>query len=123
MLNESLLPVVLVVQFSERLANLRKRHGLTQKALAVTAGVHLSQYRRYEAGLSQPTLEVIRNLAKGLNISADALVFDEDERDPPKDLRMYFEALQRLDDEDRRTVLSVIEGLAVKREALRWKAS
>ena len=49
MLNESLLPVVLVVQFSERLANLRKRHGLTQKALAVTAGVHLSQYRRYSA--------------------------------------------------------------------------
>jgi transcriptional regulator with XRE-family HTH domain len=121
MLDDSPLPLVLVVQFSKRLAQLRKKHGLTQKALAVTAGVHLSQYRRYESGLSQPTLEVIRNLAKGLNVSADALVFDEDERNPPEDLRMYFEALQQLNDDDRRTVLSVIEGLAVKREALRWK--
>ncbi len=54
--------------------------GLTQQALADRVGIHVSQVRRYEAGGSQPTLDVLRNLAVVLSVSSDALVFDEAER-------------------------------------------
>ncbi len=42
--------------------------------------VHVAQIRRYEAGDSQPTLDVIRKLAIALSASAYMLVFDKDER-------------------------------------------
>ncbi len=44
--------------------------------------------RRYEADETQPTLEVIRNMARALSVSADALVFEQTERDPTEELRL-----------------------------------
>lgn len=52
--------------FANRLATTRKYRGLTQQALASTIGVHVTQLRRYEAGTSQPTLDVLRALARAL---------------------------------------------------------
>ena len=52
--------------------------------------------RRYEAEETQPTLEVIRNMARALSVSADTLVFDEKERDPTDELRLQFEAVSQL---------------------------
>jgi transcriptional regulator with XRE-family HTH domain len=51
-------------------------------------GLHISQIRRYEAGDSEPTLDVIRKLAIALSVSADVLVFEEGERGPDEDLRL-----------------------------------
>lgn len=59
--------------FASRLADLRKQRSLTQDALAEAVGVHVSQTRRYEAGTSTPTLDVLRNVAIALSDSADAL--------------------------------------------------
>jgi len=58
--------LLLAMDFPDRLATLRKDKGLTQQALADQVGVHVVQIRRYEAGKSQPTLDVIRNLAVAL---------------------------------------------------------
>ena len=60
--------------FPEHLAALRKQKGMTQQQLADRVGVHVVQLRRYEAGTSQPTLDVIRSMAVALGISADALL-------------------------------------------------
>ncbi len=38
--------------------------------------------RNAENEATQPTLEVIRKLARALSVSADALVFEQDERGP-----------------------------------------
>ncbi len=70
------------MNFPEHLAALRRHKGLTQQQLADRVGVHVVQLRRYEAGTSQPTLDVIRNMAVALGISADALLFAPDERGP-----------------------------------------
>lgn len=40
---------------------------LTQAALAERTGIHVTQIRRYEAGTSAPTLDVLRNIAIGLS--------------------------------------------------------
>jgi transcriptional regulator with XRE-family HTH domain len=44
---------------------------MTQQQLAGRVGVHVVQLRRYEAGTSQPTLDVIRSMAVALGINAD----------------------------------------------------
>ena len=111
------------VQFPERLAALRKSKGLTQQRLADAIGVHLSQFKRYEAGTSQPTLGSLVNLAKALSISADELLFDPEERGPSDDLRLQFEALSQFTPEEKKIAKAVIEGLILKHDAQRFARS
>lgn len=113
---------LLEMDFPQRLAALRKERSLTQDALAAQVGVHVSQLRRYEAGKSQPTLDVLRKLAIALSVSADTLVFDKDERGPDDDLRLQFEATTRLDEDEKRLVREVIESILLRHEAKRWAA-
>jgi transcriptional regulator with XRE-family HTH domain len=107
------------MDFPKRLAALRKERGLTQQALADLAGVHLSQMKRYEGGVSQPALDVLRNIAIALSVSADVLLFDIDERGPDEDFRLRFEALNRLDQNERAVVKELIDGMLLKHEARR----
>lgn len=87
---------------------------LTQQALAELVGVHLTQIQRYEKGDTQPTLEVIRKLALALAVSADALVFDADERGPGDNLKLQFEAVRQLPAEDQRAIKAMLDGMIVK---------
>lgn len=107
------------MDFPKRLAALRKERSLTQQALAKDVGIHVTQLRRYEAGTSQPTLDVLRELAVALRVSADTLVFDDKERDPQDDMRLQLEALARLAPEEKDVVRSVLEGILLKHEARR----
>lgn len=98
--------------------------GMTQQALADTVGVHVTQIRRYEAGTSQPTLEVLRALAVGLSVSIDSLVFNEDERGPDDNqLRLHLEALNQLDDDEKATVVNLIESILLRHQARRLARS
>ena len=108
-----------MMDFPKRLAALRKERGLTQQALADLVGVHLSQLKRYEGGTSQPTLETLRSLAVALSVSADVLLFDTNERGPDEDFRLRFEALSRLDTDERNVVKELIDGMLLKHEARR----
>jgi transcriptional regulator with XRE-family HTH domain len=77
--------------------------------------------RRYEAEETQPTLEVIRNLARALSVSADTLVFDDKERDPTDELRLQFEAVSQLPLDEQAVVKDVLESLLLKYQARRWE--
>lgn len=107
--------------FHDRLAALRKERGLTQCQLSDRVKVHVQQLKRYEAGTSQPTLDVIRNLATALSVSSDLLLFGKDERGPDDDLKLQFEAVSRFDPEEKQVVRSVLEGMILKHEARRWQ--
>lgn len=110
---------VAAVDFPQRLAERRKLHSLTQAQLAERIGMHVVQLRRYEAGTSQPTLDVIRKLSTALQVSADMLLFGKDERGPDDDLRLQFEAVSRFDEEEKQVVRSLLEGMILKHEARR----
>jgi transcriptional regulator with XRE-family HTH domain len=110
------------VNFPEHLAQLRKDKGLTQPQLAEKIGVHVAQVRRYEAGTSQPTLDVIRSLAVALGVSADELLFAPDERGPSDDLKLQFEAVSRFDPEAKKVVQQVLESMILQQEARRWSS-
>lgn len=110
--------------FPDRLVALRKQKGLTQQALSDATGVHVSQLRRYEAGKAEPTLEILRKLARGLGVPGDALLFDQSERGPQDEsFRMRLEAIDRLSDDDRHVIEQVLDGLLVKREVRRLAGS
>jgi transcriptional regulator with XRE-family HTH domain len=118
--DQQLLERLLAMNFADRLTAARKQQGLTQQQLADRVGVHVTQLRRYEAGTNQPTLDVLRALAIALSVSTDALVFDTDERGPSDDLRLTFEATQRLDPDERTTIRQLIEAMLLRHEARRW---
>jgi transcriptional regulator with XRE-family HTH domain len=110
--------------FPDRLVTLRKQKGITQQSLSDATGVHVSQLRRYEAGKSEPTLEILRKLARGLGVPGDALLFDQAERGPQEEnFRMRLEAIDRLSDDDRHVIEQVLDGLIVKHEVRRLAAS
>jgi transcriptional regulator with XRE-family HTH domain len=110
------------LNFSEHLAQLRKEKGLTQPQFAEKIGVHVAQVRRYEAGTSQPTLDVIRNMALALGVSADELLFAKDERGPDESLKLRFEAVSRFDPEAKKVVQQVLDSMILQQEARRWSA-
>ena len=54
---------LVATDFPKRLAALRNERGMTQVTLPQHVGIHVSQFRRYEASTSSPTLNVLRKLA------------------------------------------------------------
>lgn len=96
---------------------------MTQQALADQVGCHVTMVRRYEANETQPTLDVIRKMARALSVSADALVFEQDERNPTDELRLQFEAVSQLPPEEQSVVKEVLESLIIKYQARRWDSA
>ena len=111
--------LVIDMAFPDKLAALRKKRGLTQQALADDVGVHVVQIRRYEAGKTQPTLDIIRKLALALSVSADALIFDQEERGPGEELRLQFEAVSRLGPQEVFLVRELLDSIITRHDARR----
>ena len=111
---------LLAMDFGKRLAALRKDRNFTQAALSEKTGCHVTMIRRYEANEVQPTLEVIRKLSRALSVSADTLVFDQNERGPDDDLRLQFEALSNFTPEEKAIARVLLESLILKHDANRF---
>ncbi len=109
--------------FPKQLATIRKKRGYTQQVLADKINIHVTQIKRYEAGTAQPTLETFRNIVLALNVSADKMLFDKDERGPDEELRLQFEAISKFDADEKKTIKEVLEGLILKHEAKRWSTT
>jgi transcriptional regulator with XRE-family HTH domain len=105
--------------FAEKLSKLRNERGLTQQEMAKLIGVGIAQMRRYERGKSSPTLEIIKNIARSLGVSADELIFDEGERVAAakildRKLLEQFEIISNLHSQDKDAVKTILEGVIVK---------
>jgi transcriptional regulator with XRE-family HTH domain len=114
---------VLRMSFSDRLATIRKTRKMTQQKMADAIGIHVSQIKRYESGDTQPSLEVLRKIALALNVSADLLLFDQQERGPDDELRLQFEAVTRFTPEEKKISKAVLESLILKHDANRFSAA
>jgi hypothetical protein len=51
------------------------------------------------------------------------LPFAKNERGPDDDLRLQFEAISRFDEEAKRVVRSVLEGMILKHQVRRWQSA
>ncbi len=105
--------------FAEKLSKLRKDKGFTQEDLAKKVGVGIAQMRRYEKGASSPTLEVIKNMARTLGVSADELIFDKEEgvasaKILDRKLLEQFERLSSMNPHDKEAVKTILESMIIK---------
>ena len=109
---------LILMPFPERLAIIRKKKRFTQQMMADKVGIHVTQYKRYEAGRSQPTLEVFRKIILELHVSSDMMLFDEHERDPSDEqLKLQFEAVSKLDPKEQDALKTVIDGVLLMHDA------
>lgn len=62
------------MSFSTRIKEARLERNLSQEQLAQLIGVHPKTYKKYEAGITQPRINTIRQLAIVLDVSSDELL-------------------------------------------------
>lgn len=108
--------MLISMPFPDNLAEARKKRGLTQEALGELVGLTKLQIYRYEKGSSQPTLDVLKKIAVCLNTSLDELVFDDRERGPSDELRLRFELIQQMSEDDQKAIKSVLDGMILKHQ-------
>lgn len=59
---------------NERLKELRFEHNLTQKQIAEHLGISIRAYSHYEMGDREPSVEIIKQLCRLFDVSADYLL-------------------------------------------------
>ena len=111
------------MSIQERLISLRHERDMTQQQMADAIGVHVNQIRRYEAGATQPSIDVLKKMATSFHVTTDWLLFSENERDLPKGLKLKFEAVSQMSEEDQRTIQSLIDGMILKHTATQLTGS
>jgi len=97
--------VYAMVEFAEKLRQLRKEYGLTQAELASMIGVKNSVISFYEMGDRVPSPKIIKKLAATLHVSADYLLGIE--KQPSIDV-------SGLDESDIALVRSLVDTLRYK---------
>ncbi len=95
-----------MVDFGQRLRQIRKERNLTQKQLAELIGVKNSVISFYEVGERTPSLEALVKLARVLHVSTDALLGIE---------KSETVNVTGLTESDKRMVQSLAERLRQKR--------
>jgi len=107
---------IIAMHFPKRLLTIRKEQSYTQQSLADAVSMHVNQIKKYEAGTAQPTLTALIKLAKALHISLDDLVFDAGERGPDEDLRLQFEAVSHMPEDEKKIIKALLEGMIIKHQ-------
>lgn len=102
------------MNFSHRVVAVRKQLGFTQQTLSDAIGIHVQQVKRYEAGTSLPTADALKRLAVVLHVTSDFLLFEPDEREPEDDMKLRFEAVAAMSDEDREVIKAVLDAMIIK---------
>ena len=86
--------------FGEYLRSLRESSGLMQRELADSVGISASMLSRLESGEREPTVRMLRDLAKAMKVPAYSLfaaaIADLDPRLPNEGNRAMTASLQRV---------------------------
>jgi len=99
--------------FGERLAALRKAHGLTQPKMAEKLGISPAMLAYYERKATNPTAEFISKAAAALNVSVDQLLGHEVKNGrkpgPPSQLEQRLSAIRQLPRDKQKVVLQFLD--------------
>ena len=107
------------MDFAGRLKELRKKKGIAQADLANMIGVHFTQVSRYERGETKPNAEAAAKLSKTLDTTVDYLMngtMDDLLKDTglEKDLVNRFKQVQLMTQQDKETILSLMDAYIAK---------
>ena len=103
--------------FGERVKQLRKEKGWTQKELGNKIGVTYAQLNKYEGGTNAPPLDKLQALASALETSIDYLVTGDLTEDMPihnTRLIQRFQELESFNSDDQEMVIKLIDAMIAK---------
>ena len=66
------------MDFSEKLQNLRKQHGLTQEELAAKLFVSRTAISKWESGRGYPNIDSLKEISKFFSVSVDELLSSDE---------------------------------------------
>lgn len=106
-------------EFAERLKNLRKKSGYSQKEFAELVHLHQVQYGRYERGDSRPYADTLTKIADALGVSTDYLLEGQEEDAiiadmEDKELLRLFTEIEKLDPEVKEKVKYMLDAIITK---------
>ena len=110
---------VLRKTFGARIKEMRKHRHWTQKELANQVSIRFQLLNKYEGGQHIPPAETLIKLAETLDTTVDYLLTGNPVKEEPlasTNLFRRFKALEMLSDEDRSTVINVIDAIIAKRQ-------
>ena len=105
-------------EFGARVKQLRKQRHWQQKQLAAKIDIRFQLLNKYESGQHIPPADTLIRLANALDTTIDYLLTGNPiEESPLQDSKLFrrFRALEDFDDEDKETVIKVIDALIAKR--------
>jgi transcriptional regulator with XRE-family HTH domain len=107
--------------FGERLHRYREDRGLSQRQLALQAGVAPAQMSRYERGLGLPGADTLVSIAKVLQVSLDTLLMGKADRS--EDLIMKnvillerFRQVEKLERKDQEMIIELVDSVLARRQ-------
>jgi transcriptional regulator with XRE-family HTH domain len=107
------------LSFGKKLQQLRKEKKWTQDELGKQIGVHGRSIGAYEAGINFPSRKTLLKLTDIFGVSIEYFLVEDENtlasvpiRD--KELLQYFLEVDRMDDEAKKVIKSVIEGIIAK---------
>lgn len=107
--------------FGIKLQRLRKEKKWTQDKLGEKIGVHGRSIGKYEAGMSFPSMEVLKKLAEVFEVPIAYFLVDDENtlasvpiRD--KELLKYFVEVDRMDEDSKHVVKFLIEAMIAKQK-------
>ncbi len=107
----------------EKLQKLRNEKNWTQDELGKLTGIHGRTIGKYEAGMSNPSRSTLKKLADFFGVSMEYFLVEEEKsllNIPIKDKELlgYFLEVDRMSDEAKQVIKSVIEGMIAKEKKL-----
>lgn len=100
-------------KFADRLNDLIKSRGVTQKYLASKSGVTSATISRYTCSISEPVVfDMIVKLARALNVTTDYLLgasnLESQSLNVPNDVKLLLDAYDKLTPDDRAVLWSLL---------------
>jgi transcriptional regulator with XRE-family HTH domain len=109
------------MSLGENIRQYRKSLKMTQEELAKKMKVIQPNVYRWEKDLVTPSIDTIKKMAKILNVSVDGLIFSDDERKKlritNKELLERLKDIENFNDEDRQTLIRLIDAFKAKNGA------
>lgn len=102
-----------------KLKKIRNLHNLSQAQLSEKIKVHTTNIARYETNKQTPTIEILKKIADFYDITIDYFISDNEEIKPAsrikdKKLLERFEAVESLKEEDKKTVIDLIDAFIAR---------
>ncbi|MCA9793015.1 MAG: helix-turn-helix transcriptional regulator [Candidatus Eremiobacteraeota bacterium] len=111
----------ILMTLGDRLRELRKQRGWTQKETAEKLGVHVRHYNRYENDQVEPPSKALKALAQLFEMTVEELL-EANAREhfesliPDAELFEQFQEVARLEKEDRDAVKRILSALIMNRK-------